>query len=101
MIEKSVGVKMYQLAEELFPICRSITGEGIRYTLNRLKKEVPQIVLHEIPTGTKVFDWVVPKEWEISEAYIEDMKGNRIVDFQKNNLQYPASLHPKSQTHLL
>ena len=86
MIEKSVGVKMYQLAEELFPICRSITGEGIRYTLNRLKKEVPQIVLHEIPTGTKVFDWVVPKEWEISEAYIEDMKGNRIVDFQKNNL---------------
>lgn len=86
MIEKSVGVKMYQLAEELFPVCRSITGEGIRYTLNRLKKEVPQIVLHEIPTGTKVFDWVVPKEWEISEAYIEDMKGNRIVDFQKNNL---------------
>jgi len=86
MIEKSVGVKMYQLAEELFPICRSITGEGIRYTLNRLKKEVPQIVLHEIPTGTKVFDWVIPKEWEISEAYIEDMKGNRIVDFQKNNL---------------
>lgn len=86
MIEKSVGLKMYQLAEELFPICRSITGEGIRYTLNRLKKEVPQIVLHEIPTGTKVFDWVVPKEWEISEAYIEDMKGNRIVDFQKNNL---------------
>lgn len=86
MIEKSVGVKMYELAEELFPICRSITGEGIRYTLNRLKKEVPQIVLHEIPTGTKVFDWVVPKEWEISEAYIEDMKGNRIVDFQKNNL---------------
>ena len=86
MIEKSVGVKMYQLAEELFPICRSITGEGIRYTLNRLKKEVPQIVLHEIPTGTKVFDWLVPKEWEISEAYIEDMKGNRIVDFQKNNL---------------
>lgn len=86
MIDKSVGLKMYQLAEELFPICRSITGEGIRYTLNRLKKEVPQIVLHEIPTGTKVFDWVVPKEWEISEAYIEDMKGNRIVDFQKNNL---------------
>jgi aminopeptidase-like protein len=86
MIEKSVGVRMYELAEELFPICRSITGEGIRYTLNRLKKEVPQIVLHEIPTGTKVFDWVVPKEWEISEAYIEDMKGNRIVDFQKNNL---------------
>ncbi len=86
MIEKSVGVRMYELAEELFPICRSITGEGIRYTLNRLKKEVPQIVLHEIPTGTKVFDWVVPREWEISEAYIEDMKGNRIVDFQKNNL---------------
>ena len=82
----SIGSRMYALAGELFPVCRSITGEGIRFTLKRFQEEVPEIILHEVPCGTKVFDWIIPKEWKIEEAYIEDSKGNRIVDFQKNNL---------------
>lgn len=81
-----VGSEMYKLAGELFPICRSITGEGTRKTLNRLQSEVPEINLFEVESGMKVFDWTVPKEWSIEEAYIEDPEGNRIVDFKENNL---------------
>ena len=81
-----VGQRMYALAEELYPICRSITGEGIRRSLNRLIQEVPSINLFQVPTGTQVFDWVVPKEWNIVDAYVEDSKGNKIIDFKVNNL---------------
>lgn len=77
---------MYSLANELFPLCRSITGKGTRKTLLRLQKEVPEMKLLEVESGTKVFDWTVPNEWSIEEAYIEDSNGDRIVDFKKNNL---------------
>lgn len=80
------GKYMYDLAEELFPICRSIMGKGTRKTLNILKREIPNIELYNVPSGTKVFDWVIPNEWNIDDAYIEDMVGNRIIDFKKNNL---------------
>lgn len=76
---------MYQLIEQLYPICRSITGEGNRKTLGILKKIIP-LNIHEVPTGTEVFDWTVPKEWNIRDAYIKDSKGNKIVDFNKSNL---------------
>ena len=66
-----VGEKLYQLLEELFPILRSITGNGVRQTLKILQEHVP-IEIHEVPSGTKVFDWTVPEEWNISEAYIKD-----------------------------
>ena len=86
MESNMIGKKMYALASELFPICRSITGEGTRQTLQRLKKEVPEINLYEVESRTKVFDWTVPNEWEIHEAYIETSTGDRIVDFKRNNL---------------
>lgn len=79
------GEKMHKLAQRLFPICRSITGNGVRETLHILKEEIP-IEIYEVATGTKVFDWTVPKEWNISEAWIKDSKGNKIIDFIKNNL---------------
>lgn len=80
------GKQIYQIAGELFPICRSITGNGVRKTLQILKKYVPQLEVAEVPTGSKVFDWEVPKEWNITEGYIENSAGEKILDFQKNNL---------------
>jgi len=84
--EPSIGQKMYALAERLFPICRSITGDGVRQTLSILQEIVPQIKIHEVPSGTKVFDWEVPREWNIKNAFIEDLDGNRIISFADNNL---------------
>lgn len=81
----SVGEKMYKLVEELYPICRSITGNGVRKTLEIIKKSI-QLTIHEVKTGTPVFDWSVPKEWNINDAYIIDPHGNKIIDFKENNL---------------
>lgn len=80
-----VGQRMYALVEELYPICRSITGNGVRQTLERIAEVVP-LEVHEVPTGTQVFDWTVPREWNIDEAFIEDAKGNRLVDFRNHSL---------------
>ncbi len=80
-----VGKEMHCFMKELFPICRSITGNGVRETLDRIKKHIP-LKTHEVPTGTKVFDWEVPKEWNIQDAFILDEDGNKIVDFKENNL---------------
>jgi len=80
-----IGKEMYQLIEELYPICRSITGNGVRETHKIIGKHV-QIKTHEIPTGTNVFDWTIPKEWNIQDAYILDPKGKKIIDFKKSNL---------------
>lgn len=82
----NVGNEMYQLARELFPIDRSLTGEGVRRTLAVLKRELPEMTVHEVPSGTEVFDWTVPKEWAVRQAYIEDEKGNRIIDYKDLNL---------------
>ncbi len=83
---KVLGDSMYRLADRLFPICRSITGAGVRKTFDILKEYIPDLKLYEVPTGTKVMDWTVPKEWSIEEAYIEDEDGRRIIDFKENNL---------------
>lgn len=80
-----VGNEMYALMCELYPICRSITGDGVRETLQVIKQHIP-LRSHEVPTGTRVFDWTVPKEWNIRDAYIADVAGHRIVDFRKSNL---------------
>ena len=84
--EISNGKKMYKLAQDLWPITRSITGEGVRETLVHIKQEIPELNIESVATGTRAFDWTVPKEWNITEAYIEDQNGNRVVDFCKNNL---------------
>ncbi|MBE0440359.1 MAG: DUF4910 domain-containing protein [Gammaproteobacteria bacterium] len=77
---------MHKWAEDLFPINRSLTGEGVRQTLNYLKKILPDLEIKSVPTGYEAFDWTVPEEWSVSEAFIEDEHGVRIVDFKVNNL---------------
>jgi len=80
------GLEIYQFAEELWPINRSITGDGVRNTLSLIKKEVPELEIIEVPSGTQVFDWVIPKEWRVNDAYIITPSGKKICDFNKNNL---------------
>ncbi len=82
----NVGNEMYELARELFPLDRSLTGDGVRRTLAVIKRELPEMTVHEVPSGTEVFDWTVPKEWAVRQAYIEDEKGNRIIDYKDLNL---------------
>jgi hypothetical protein len=91
---QSEGNKMLALIRELFPICRSITGDGLRQTLCRLGELIP-LETHEVATGTTVFDWTIPKEWNIQDAYVKDRDGRRVVDFRANNLHvvnYSASV---------
>lgn len=76
---------MYDLVAWLFPICRSITGDGFRETLKIIQEHIP-LNLYEVPTGTQVFDWTVPKEWNIKDAYVKDSNGNKVIDFKKSNL---------------
>lgn len=80
------GKAMYELAERLFPIGRSLTGAGVRESLEILKEEIPELEIKAVPSGTQVFDWTIPKEWEITEGYIEDENGQRIIDYAENNL---------------
>ena len=81
----AIGKDIYALAAEIFPICRSITGDGVRMTIDVLAQHIP-IQRHELPTGTPVLDWTVPKEWSITDAYIKNFQGERVVDFQRSNL---------------
>lgn len=90
---KSVGKEIYSLIEKLFPICRSITGDGVKQTLEIISKKIP-LEIKTIPSGTKVFDWTVPKEWNIKDAYIKNSKGEKIVDFQKSNLHVASYSQP-------
>jgi aminopeptidase-like protein len=82
---KALGRSMHDFMAEIYPICRSITGEGLRATLRAIQKRIP-LDLHEVPSGTKVFDWTVPLEWNVSDAYIMDGAGTRVVDYKKHNL---------------
>ena len=79
--------KFYELGKKsLFPICRSLTGDGVRKTLYLIKKKLPKLKIKKIRSGTKVFDWNIPSEWNISDAFILDKNGDRIVDFKNHNL---------------
>lgn len=79
------GQTMHDLVAELYPMCRSITGEGVRDTLRLIQKRIP-LEMSEVPSGTQVFDWTVPLEWNVSDAYIKNQAGKRVVDFKANNL---------------
>ena len=81
-----VGNRMYALAEKLFPICRSITGNGFRSSLEILREVVPEINVFEVPSGTPVFDWVIPKEWNIRGGGIYRLNGETVIDFKETNL---------------
>src|SRR3989344_5906788 len=78
------GQEMYSLMERLFPICRSITGDGVRETLQIIKEFIP-LFIEEVPSGTKVFDWTIPKEWNVKDAWLK-FNGKKVIDFKLNNL---------------
>jgi aminopeptidase-like protein len=89
------GQEMYDLIKELYPICRSITGNGLRETLLKLRQHIP-LFLHEIPSGTQVFDWTIPKEWNIRDAWVKNSAGERVIDFHNSNLHivnYSVPIH--------
>jgi aminopeptidase-like protein len=83
---EAAGERAHALAAELFPICRSLTGPGVRQTLRILQRELPDLTFHEVPSGTRCFDWTVPAEWSIREAYIATEDGRRVVDFANHTL---------------
>src|SRR5512137_2491129 len=89
------GREMYTLVEELYPLCRSITGDGVRETLRRVAAHA-DLNVHEVPTGTTVFDWTVPKEWNIRDAYVKNARGERIIDLKASSLHvvsYSTPVH--------
>jgi len=91
-----IGSEMQSFISDLYPICRSITGDGVRETLRRIQKRIP-LAIQEVPSGTKVFDWTVPMEWNIRDAYIKNLEGKRVVDFQKSNLHVVSYSQPVKQ----
>ena len=89
---------MYDWATDLFPFCRSITGEGVRDTLKYLKKIIPELNIKSVKTNEKFGDWEVPKEWNVKDAYILDSNNNKIVDFKTNNLHLWGYSEPVNKT---
>ncbi len=92
-----LGHELHALIAELYPICRSITGDGLRETLRRLQRFIP-LTMQEVPTGTHVFDWTVPPEWNIRDAYVKNSRGERVIDFHKSNLHvlnYSVPVHQR------
>jgi aminopeptidase-like protein len=91
----TLGQQMHDLMAAMFPLCRSITGAGTIQTLNILKKHIP-LTIHKIPSGVRAFDWTVPKEWNINDAYIKNAAGVKIIDFANSNLHvlnYSVPVH--------
>lgn len=96
----ATGSSMHGLIERLYPICRSITGDGVRHTLDVLSESIP-IERHEVASGTEVFDWTVPPEWNITDAYVKDSTGRKVIDFQQHNLHVVNYSEPVRATMTL
>lgn len=102
-----IGTEMFDLMVGLHPICRSITGNGFRESLHMIQQHVP-LQIHEVPSGTQVFDWVVPREWNVQDAYVKNWRGEKVIDFQESNLHllnYSVPIHRRMplaelKTHL-
>jgi aminopeptidase-like protein len=90
----TAGTEMHDFATQLFPICRSITGNGVRKTLAAISSHLPALTIHEVSSGTRAFDWVVPDEWNISAARLTAPDGKVVVDFQRNNLHVVGYSEP-------
>lgn len=97
MDDENLGNLMYRWVQDLFPICRSLTGQGVRETLSYLQELIPELTLHEIPTGTKVGDWNIPKEWKIKSGFVENLNGQRLIDFDDSNLHVVGYSTPVDQ----
>ena len=85
---------LYNWAKDIFPIYRSITGEGVRKTLKYIKYKVPNLKIKSIPSGKKVFGWKIPLEWSVKDAYVKNSKGKKVIDFKKNNLHLVSYSSP-------
>ncbi|MEM7068647.1 MAG: DUF4910 domain-containing protein [Pseudomonadota bacterium] len=94
---KHIGNELHEFVTKLFPIHRSVTGNGVRQTLKAIQELTP-IVTHEVPSGTQVFDWEVPQEWNVKDAFIKDVAGNKIVDFKSTNLHLVNGSRPVNET---
>ncbi len=92
-----IGEEMHHWVRSLFPICRSITGDGVRQTLQFLKTQLRDLTIHEVPSGTQAFDWTVPDEWNIADAFVKDARGNRVIDFRESNLHVMGYSVPVDQ----
>lgn len=93
-----IASSMHSLAKELFPICRSLTGDGVRQTLDIIRRELGELSVYEVPTGTQCFDWTVPREWNITDAYVIDPEGNKICQFSDSNLHVVGYSLPINKT---
>src|SRR6267154_5339864 len=80
-----IGEHLHAFIAELYPICRSITGDGLRETLNRIGRRI-SLQIHEVASGTQIFDWTVPREWNIRDAYVKNSRGEKVIDFRRSNL---------------
>ena len=92
-----LGNQIHQLATELWPINRSVTGEGVRQSLEIIKRQIPDLNIFDIPSGTQVFDWTIPKEWRVKDAYIVTPSGKKICEFKRNNLHLVGYSTPISK----
>ena len=87
-------VNCFKIIKDLFHVNRSLTGKGNLKTLRYIKKIVPKLKIKHFNTGERYYDWTIPKEWNVKDAYIEDLKGKKVIDFKKNNLHLVGYSEP-------